>query len=123
MLFHQLPIELFSRIAKEAVNMEVEEYGPSEHEFLWGLQDANPNYRWPPRVREYLDTACEAANADMTSSIIARRESCTSIAVHGLRPPGRLAMALRARWLANLLLSGSCQSGEFPILKFLRKNP
>ena len=95
MLYHQLPIELFSRIAKEAVNMEVEEYGPSEHEFLWGLQDANPNYRWPPRVREVLrqlglpplscgpcrdlrgrDVVCERVLHRARGNILSWREVC-----------------------------------------------
>ena len=54
MLYRQLPIELFSRIAKEALNMQVEEYGPSEEECIWCLQPCNPNHEYTPRVSEVL---------------------------------------------------------------------
>ena len=54
MLYRQLPIELFSRIAKEALNMQVKEYGPSEEECIWCLQPCNPNHEYTPRVSEVL---------------------------------------------------------------------
>ena len=53
MPFHRLPDDLVSLIAKHAVIMEVEDYGPSEHEWLWA---ALPEHPFMCRVSEVLYT-------------------------------------------------------------------
>lgn len=53
MPFHRLPDDLVSLIAKHALLMEVEEYGPSEDEWLWPI--STPSTPFEPRVREVLE--------------------------------------------------------------------
>ena len=52
MPFHRLPDDLVSLIAKHALLMEVEEYGPSEEEWFWAEL---PEHPFQPRVREVLE--------------------------------------------------------------------
>ena len=51
MPFDQLPVELYALIAKEAVNMAVREYGPSEDECMWRHL---PFHDWSGRVSDVL---------------------------------------------------------------------
>ena len=53
MPFDQLPVELYARIAKEAVNMAVREYGPSEDECMWRHL---PFHDWSGRVSDVLQS-------------------------------------------------------------------
>ena len=53
MPFHRLPDDLVSLIAKHALLMEVEEYGPSEDEWFWPI--STPSTPFQPRVREVLE--------------------------------------------------------------------
>ena len=53
MPFHRLPDDLVSLIAKHALLMEVEEYGPSEDEWLWPIR---PDHPFEARVSEVLHT-------------------------------------------------------------------
>ena len=56
MPFHRLPDDLVSLIAKHALLMEVEEYGPSEDERFWPISTHfTPTTPFQPRVSEVLE--------------------------------------------------------------------